>query len=210
MTPPPRTSRVVAFLFCMSVLTANVRAHGMQYLLAKVIPGPGKVRLEITADYTGNPTIENEAQAQEAISGILKITVGGEETKVGPAHGMQFIKTAQLDPTCPMPVTAPPGEAPHEFLTGKVEIPVDSESITFSVPNGNPNDAVLWTVDENRNGTATPPQKFYLIAGDRTSPISVPPKNVYSWWIGLGCVIGGVVILSVMLRFRRRPAAVNS
>ena len=36
----------------------------MQYLLAKVIPSPGSVRVEITADYTGNPTIENEAQAK--------------------------------------------------------------------------------------------------------------------------------------------------
>ena len=206
MTPPPQLLRVVAFLFCLGSLTSTVRAHGMQYLLAKVIPSPGSVRVEITADYTGNPTIESEAQARDAISGILKISVGNKEALLGPEQGMQFGKTAQLDPTSPMPVNAPPNELPHDFLTGTVELTVDAESITFSVPNGNPNDAVLWTVDEVERFTLK--EKFYLIAGDRTSPISVPPKSLRPWWIGLGCLLGGIALISMIVR--KRTTAVNS
>ena len=206
ITPPPQLLRVVAYLLCINALTSTVWAHGMQYLLAKVIPSPGSVRVEITADYTGNPTIENEAQAKDAISGILKISVGNKETLLGPEHGMQFGKTAQLDPTSPMPVNAPPNEAPHDFLTGTVEVPVEGESITFSVPNGNPNDAVLWTVDTAQRSTLK--EKFYLIAGDRTAPISVPPKSLRPWWIGLGCLLGGIALISMIVR--KRTAAVNS
>lgn len=152
----------------------------MQYLLAKVTPSPGKLRLEITADYGGNPLIETEDAARVAIGGILTAAFAGGNgmgEALDKSATFQFHKTSHVDPSCPMPLPAVPAGGPaHQFLTGIAEIPANSGEVTFAVPKGNPNDAILWVVDEA--GQPVADQKFYLVSGEQTSKIAVPAASL--------------------------------
>lgn len=197
-------------LVCFSLLwVGEIHAHGLQYLLAKVTLHPGSVEMEITADFSGNPMIETEAAARQAIADILTLRSGPHAERKMRQEDFQFSLTDKIDPTSPVYLPPPPKDSPHQLLIGKCRLAVEADAIRFAVPKGNPNDAILWITD------AVPEQKFYLIAGDHTADIampirrpdagvavnnisvedSTPAAKQHSWlWVGgIVLVVGGYV-----------------
>jgi hypothetical protein len=183
----------VVWLALVLLTSETAHAHGIQYLLAKAQVTPeGNVRVEISADYRGNPLIENEAKAREAILGILNLQHRGQTRLVGEKTGFTFHADRVMDPTCPAQFPLPPGAGQHELLTAITEEPIGEGEVTFGIPAGNPLDVVFWQVDAQ--GQALPDQKYFLIAGDTTKPLQIPPaakgRPAWPWLLSFMALLG--------------------
>ncbi len=179
---------------------ASAHGHGVNFLLVKVKPSHGQARVEITADWAENPLIPSAEAAQKIMAGLLRLTDGQRGVTVGQATGFTFTETTEVDPTSPV---QPPREAaagPHHFLTGVTVEPLKGAAFTLSIPKGNPHDVMLWTVPE----AGLVSQKFYLIAGDTTERIAVPPAGEH-WWPWL--LASGGAGLAVVGRWLRGRSA---
>lgn len=184
--------------FFWALVPASTHGHGMQYLLAKLSLQPGSIRLEITADYSGNPLITDESAAREAIATMLQLHLGSEISRLAEVNRIRFHKTSTVDPTCPIEIPAPPAGSSHEFLTGSFDRAIPTESLQLSVPKGNPNDVVLWLATAGE--PSTQPQKFYLIAGEETPVFTLPKRPPIPWpWLG------AILLTSVAILLWKRP-----
>src|SRR5689334_17767810 len=75
------------------------RAHGTEFVLAKLQLMPGAVRLEMTVDYGQNPMVETEGDAREVLTHVLRTRVGESTDEL---KSLRFEKRTQFDPTTPI------------------------------------------------------------------------------------------------------------
>lgn len=186
----------------LGLLSGAADAHGLQFLLAKVTPtDDGRVRMEISADFTANPLIADEKAAEVVISNILLIHGQGESRSVGKAQGIRFARTRDIDPTCPVQIPPAPGGVPHELLTGYLEESVTGTNLELGIPKGNPHDVILWTMPVG--GVGAVGRKFSLIAGD-TIKLDLPPLRSNGW--KMGAISSGIVLIlgAILFAWRRR------
>jgi hypothetical protein len=156
----------------------------MEFLVAKLEVGRGVVQLEITADYGANPMIENEAAALEAIRTILR--VGGRPLEdLAP---LEYEQRKAWDAGMP---AAQEGNN-HELLTGVWRWQADVPEVTFSVPDGSPNDVLLWTAAENLPGKEA--KWMVLIEGENSPVVRVPqpPSRIWPWLAVSTLVVAGL------------------
>lgn len=190
-----RSCWLLAFFWALP--TGLAHGHGMQYLLAKLSLQPGGIRMEITADYSGNPLIVDESAAREAITTMLNLHLGKEISCLVEENQIQFRKTSTVDPTCPVKIPPPPEGSSHDFLTGIFDRVISTDSLRLSVPKGNPNDVVLWLETDGSHSAMT--QKYYLIAGDETPVFTLPKRPPLSWsWLG------AIILISIAILIRKR------
>jgi hypothetical protein len=182
------------------------RAHGINFLLVKATPGAGQLRLEITADYTDNPLIDDAIKAEAVIREMLHLKVGNSTTAVGAATGFTFQASTRLDPTCPIPLETTKDAAEHRLLIGTTTEPIAAQEAVLSILPGNPHDVIYWTVP-----SAGASQNGYLIAGESTSAIPIPTEVASDKltvparsWLLISLVI---CFLLLAVRVRKRFAA---
>ncbi len=177
--------------------------HGMELMQARMDwQDNGSLRLEITADYGGNPMLNSEAEARDALQDILRIDVDGTEHKLKELAPLKLNRRDQFDPTSPMP---PPPEAAgtkHQLLTAVWQWqPPAGWSVRFKVPKGSIHDVLFW-----RHEGADLPQWRVLISGDSTPAMQAPQAVDHSL---MAARVGGVsiiVILLALVRIRRKSA----
>lgn len=206
--------RVGWLVFALLAASASsVFGHNGQFLLAKVlVPEPGRVQLEVTVDYGANPMIQTEAEASEALRGVLLVLEEGRSVALEELGLVRIEKRADSDPTCPLPYS--PSSAPaepenHQLLTATWTWSTRARSLAFEVPKGVPHDVILWRMDGTSHQRAL--RWFYLIAGDRTAsmPLPQPSSHARLWTaVALGVALAGglgMVGWWKRTRLRERP-----
>jgi hypothetical protein len=186
-----------------------VRGHGAEFLFAKLtVCRDRECFLEVTADYGANPMIHGEEDARSAVTGMLEIapSADGKDRAEGPAGPPVIEKRQQLDPSTPG-YDAGSAQETHQLLTAIWHWKPPGRSLVLEVPQGNPFDALLWTVDQTK--PEEKPHWTVLIAGDRSPVIALPQKGgtAMLWWI---CVIvGALMAVAGLLRWSRMAGIVH-
>ncbi len=184
------------------VLLPQAHSHGLNFLLVKATPAAGQLRLDISADFSNNPLIENAAQAREIIANLLQLQTPAGSQAIGQSAGFTFQPSAEVDPTCPFQPPVDPAAPPHQLVTGTTFEPITAPSVTLNIPKGNPHDVIFWTDP----AAAAPAQKLMMIAGDSTAPIPIPQagegSRPYPLWIWGAITLGYVALRWRMIRRR--------
>jgi hypothetical protein len=196
--------RLPVLLFAVSgILLPQAKGHGLNFLLVKATPAAGQLRLDISADFSNNPLIENAAQAQEIITSLLQVQTPAGSQAVGQAAGFSFQPSSEVDPTCPFQPPVDPVAPPHQLVTGTTYEPITSASATLSIPKGNPHDVLFWT-----SPPTGPAQKLMMIAGDSTGPIPIPQapqsQRPFPIWLWGAITLGYVALRWRMIRRKVR------
>ena len=171
-----------------------VSAHGTEFLLARLNITPGEMRLEITADFEGNPMIADREQAAAILPAALQMQTGAVTGKLVQFADMRLEDRSQFDETAPLPPGTFDNSVSHQLLTGLWEWKPDHESVRFTVPKGSKHDVLLWIVDSSKPDES--PRWMMLLGGDVTPPIVVPGGN---WPDGRWWTAGGAIALMALL-----------
>jgi len=194
---------VLAVLWACLCRPTFAGAHGSEFLLAKVaFPQRGMVEVEITADYGGgNPMIETEEEAASAIANMLQVHKGPALVPLASFGAVRWEKREQFDPTSPYAALSGKEEGPHRLLTGIWSWKSADVPLIFAVPNGNPQNVVLWTAGPQ---SAQQNSKWlYLIAGDFSPPIAIPGNRFEEGGKIAGAVVISLCVLTGAIAWRR-------
>ena len=172
--------------------------HACEFLVAKVEITRDLVILEITADYGGNPMIADEEAARVALKNILQIHAGGQTHALETLAPLNFEHRQQWDPATPANFSPPPDGQTHQLLTAVWRWKPKAREIAFGVPDGSPNDVLLWTTAGQLPGKDV--QWMLLIEGESTPAIQLPRHSGMTWtWI-----TGAVAMVLMLTAVRRR------
>jgi hypothetical protein len=179
-----RCQRVVrAFIILHSsfviLAPAGTFGHGAEFLSAKLTLLPeAEVRLEITADFGGNPLIADEAAARSALVDPVRLRVGDHLVALSDVAGAslsQHQNWAEFAPASYLPSDTEGQE--HQLITAAWRWRSKTPEIIFEMPKGRMHDVLLWTRDETNPDA--PPKWMLLLAGDKSKAISV---HWTPWW----------------------------
>lgn len=167
--------------------------HGMELMQARLdIDGQTGARLEMTADYGGNPMLSSEEDARAALQDLLRVEVGGAWHKLTELAPLKLEPRQQFDPASPMPAAPDPEGRPHQLLTAVWQGPAPAGGLRFMVPKGCVHDVLLWR--PNAGG-----QPFWrvLITGDVSPLIEVPAApaapSVMGWRLSFVLLTAGLL-----------------
>ena len=178
---PLRVWRSFVILISAFVILAPASAmgHGAEFLSAKLTLLPdAEVRLEVTADYGGNPLISDEAAAKEALLDPIQLRSGNTLvplSKITPASVTKHDNWVEFAPASYLPSDTE--TQPHALITSAWRWRSALPEIVFEMPKGKLHDVLLWTHDENNPDA--PPKWMLLLAGDRSKAIAV---HWTPWW----------------------------
>lgn len=175
--------------------------HGIELMQARMDwQDDGSLRLEITADYGGNPMLNSEAEARDALQDILRIDIDGTEHKLKDLAPLILERRDQFDSTSPMPPPAEVAGTKHELITSLWQWQPTGRRVRFRVPKGSIHDVLFW-----RHEGAVSPQWCVLITGDSTPTMQVPGGRSST----MGALIIGVLVFSLFLAraFSRRNSS---
>jgi len=165
--------------------------HGMEFLQARVLlDTPGKIRVELTADFEDNPLIQNEEDARRILTDAFLVNEGGNVRVWGEVAPLTFEKRDQPDPTAPVPADPTWKDPPHGLLTAVWEHSPKGPPIRLATPDRTPHDILMWTTGQGNESPA--PVWQVLICGDVSKPLQVRPLPVNPWpWgiAGIGLLI---------------------
>jgi hypothetical protein len=176
-----RVARSILILAAGGAVLAPLCAfgHGAEFLSAKLTLLPdAEVRLEITADYSGNPLIVDELVAREAL--IDPIRLRRDETLVplaelSAASVTQHDNWAEFAPASYLPYDTE--TQPHILITAAWRWRSMEPEIVFEMPKGKLHDVLLWTCDQTNPDA--PPKWMLMLAGDKSKAI---PVHWTPWW----------------------------
>ncbi|MDZ4289865.1 MAG: hypothetical protein U0984_18010, partial [Prosthecobacter sp.] len=169
----PRVAAIVYLLAGGAVMAPLFASgHACEFLVAKMQISEGVVQLEITADYGGNPMIPDEDTARAAVQKILQVHQGGQPKSLEDLAPLAFERRQQWDPATPASFSPAPDGQAHELLTAVWRWQPKTHEVAFGVPDGSPNDVLLWTTAEHLPGKQV--QWMLLIEGEKTPMIQVP------------------------------------
>ncbi len=195
---------LTAFLLLCPVFA---KAHGTDFLLAKLTLAADELRLEITADCEGNPMIADRAQAAAILPAALQIHVGEVTQGIAQLGDVRLEDRAEFDETAPLPPGTIDNSVSHQLLTALWHWKPTSDSVRISVPKGSKHDVLLWIVDPTKPNAE--PRWMMLLGGDVTPPILMPGRGEIDgasptrWWmIGGGAAL--VAALFTLWIVRRR------
>lgn len=144
--------------------------HGMELMQARLeFEAEGTVRLEITADFGGNPMLNSEEEAHSALQDLMLVQASGEWRQLAALSPLQWEERHEFDPTSP--VTPPPATEgqPHQLLTAVWRWKPSQKALCFKVREGSVHDVLFWY-----NDSAGKSQWRVLITGESTPPLPVP------------------------------------
>jgi hypothetical protein len=179
-------------------------SHACEFLVARLDMKAGSIHLEITADYGGNPLIEDEAAAREAVKRILQVHAGGQVWALEDLAPLNIQHRTQWDPQTPASFAPPQNGQDHQLLSAVWEWQPKVDELTLAVPKGHLHDVLLWTQDEHLPGKQA--KWMLLIEGESTPVIHIPHTGPKGWIISLVAVVGlGLFLAGKRPRRQRIP-----
>ncbi len=189
------------------VLPAESFGHATEFILAKVIPRPGGVDVEVTADYGGNPMLTSEAEARRVLSHLLRVRAGETDAEIASFAAPRFEERTAFDPTTPIPLDAEGETHPHQLLWAAWSWKCRPGSMAFAVEKDAGQTVILWTPPATPGGKV---HWVFLMPGE-VSPAIVIPRAARPKWeaacAGLGMF--GLVPALAILCFRRKRSPLN-
>lgn len=169
--------RISSFVILISPLSAF--GHGAEFLSARLTLLPdAEVRLEITADYGGNPLITDEAAAKEALIDPIRLRSGDTLVPLSKIADASLSKHDHWEEFAPASYLPSDTEGqPHQLITASWRWRSGLNELVFEMPKGKLHDVLLWTRDDAQ--PEAPPKWMLLLAGDRSKAI---PVHWTPWW----------------------------
>ncbi len=199
-------SCLLGWMICGGAVVAplSVFGHASEFLFARLELKPGGlIRLEVTADYGGNPLLPDEAAARAALEKTLLILGKEGARPLLEWAPMRIEKRTQWDPATPASFSPPADGTSHELLVGSWELRDQTEPVTFQVQKGSVHDVLLWSSDLKASDGGA--KWMLLIEGESSPPIQPLPlaalSRTHQGWV-LG--IAGAVFLTIVLVLVRR------
>lgn len=162
--------------------------HGVEFLTARFeLPDNQCVRIEMTADYAGNPLIDSREAAEAALNQSLEVRRGQEWVPLAAMAKPSLLRHGNWEQVAPPSLPPPAPDATHELVTATWEWHHPEETVTFRVPKGRLHDVLLWTRPEPGNDA----QWMLLLAGDVSKPIALrsAPFLGPTWGFSLGLLV---------------------
>jgi hypothetical protein len=189
--------------------------HACEFLVARLEVDGAVMRLEITADYGGNPLIADAAEAEVAVRGILRVRRGTELHALEALAPLRMERRSEWDEDAPMAFAPAPDGLPHELVSGVWEWRTGavSEAVMLAVPEGNLHDVLLWTRGDPLPGRRA--QWMMLIEGESSPVIRLqrpvpelprggPTASAVGWpWLLPGMAALGLLLAGGMKWLRR-------
>ncbi len=180
--PPPLRLPPRLWIACALALLVpeTARAHGMEFLLARLDIAADRVSIELTADCEANLMIPDEAAARAAMRRLFLVrTRDATETGWQQLAPLRFERRDQLDPQAPLPPDPTWAGRPHQLLTAVWDwSPPAGAAFQLALPRGEPLDALLWRAGDD---AAQPVKWRMLIAGEETEWLTLPVKKSADW-----------------------------
>ena len=189
-----RRARSILILAAGGAVLAPLCAlgHGSEFLSAKLTLLPdAEVRLDVTADFGGNPLISDESTARSALADPVRLNVEGHLvalSDVTEPSVSQHQNWTEFAPASYLPSDTEAQE--HQLITTTWSWRSETPEIVFEMPKGKIHDVLLWTRDEA--APAAPPKWMLLLAGDKSKAISV---HWTPWWRRWQTVMASSVFL---------------
>jgi hypothetical protein len=182
---------------------ARLLAHGSEFILAKIVtPGGGRLQLELSADYLGNPMLGTEEAARTALAKVLAVRVGDKVLPIDSLAPLTFQKRADFDPDAPIPRSPADGSEQHAVLAASWSWKPGAESVSFEVPKGVPHSVIAWKHELGQ--PAAEVRWAILIEGDRSPPVAIPRPVTSPWMIAGFGSLAAVVVVAPFAWARRR------
>jgi hypothetical protein len=177
--------------------------HGLEFLTAKLTLLPEyHVRVEVTADYAGNPLVTDETAAREAVTNPLHVRVGDAWVPLMTMGRPVLSIHADWASCAPPSLPPPPDDAEHALVTATWEWKHPAETVSFTVPKGNIHDVFLWQAETSKSPAA--PRWMLLLAGDVTKEMPLEPGRLWERMVAIfACfMIAGGALWGVCRRRR--------
>ncbi len=139
--------------------------------MARLEMKAGTVELEITADYGGNPLLQDEDEARRAVKSVLQVRSGGQVASLQDLAPVSVENRSQWDPDAPTSFSPPPEGEAHQLVTAIWRWRPGTQEIVLGVPEGSLHDVLLWTRDDNLPGRQA--KWMMLIEGESTPNLRV-------------------------------------
>jgi hypothetical protein len=144
--------------------------HGSEFLEAKFyFDEQRQAHLVVTADYSGNPMLTSQAEAQRALLDCLHVQ---GQTLVEAVGQPRVELASEPDPDSPMPRTAQDPSLVHEFLVGHWCWRPQGAELRFTVPLTAKQSVLFW-LPADKPGSE--PRWRIFVPGDAAPPLAVPP-----------------------------------
>ncbi len=172
--------------------------HGCEFLSARLslLENNSRIALQITADFSSNPLLADEAAARQALQEVLRIEHDGKTKRLSELAPLDIQPISEWKDALPASLVPPPDGQPHQLLTAHWSWQPDVEELRFSVPQGCIHDVLLWQQEPGAEVKST-----LLITGD-VSPaitISLPSRRPHWCWF-----IGTALLLATLIKLWRR------
>jgi hypothetical protein len=148
--------------------------HASEFILAKVIPEKGRVRVEITVDCTGNPMIRSEAEARAVVEKALHIHAGGQTKLLSEIGPFRYERRTSIDPETPIPQDPEDLARPHQIVCAHWAWENPPSPVAFQNSKDSAQNVILWMP------AASPGEKprwSMLVAGDTSPEITIQPGS---------------------------------
>lgn len=185
------------------LLPALVRAHGSEFLGAKLQVLPGReLLMEITADYGDNPMIQDRAEAEVAIQGLLEARWSVQSKPLADLAPLALEERSQPDRSSPLP-TDESGSS-HQLLTAvwRWQVPPEVKELRFGVPKNVQHSTVFWLEEP---GVPREKKKWsMLLSGDSTPPVPLPDiaADSPSWMAFTAIICISLTLVMLLRRYR--------
>jgi hypothetical protein len=186
-------ARFIVILAAGGAVLAPLRAfgHGLEFLTAKLTLLPDAVvQVEVTADFAGNPLVQDEAAARAAVAAPLQVKVADAWVPLDSLARPSLKHHANWASVAPPSLPLPPPDAQHALITATWRWQHPQDVLSFTVPRGNMHDVFLWR--DSTAADASGARWMLLLAGDETRELPVLPRRRSLWLAGgLALVITG-------------------
>ncbi|HSI13555.1 MAG TPA: hypothetical protein VK961_16035 [Chthoniobacter sp.] len=200
-------------LLAAALLPTSGWAHATDFILVKVSPHAGRVDVELTADYGGNPMFTDKAEAQAVLTQVLRVRTGdgGSTTELATLAPLRFEDRRQFDPTAPIPLDPTTGAEAHQLLTAVWSWNCGAQKIAFEMPADSNQSVILWTSSPSQSGSIqaggdvrggspeAKPRWVFLLPGEVSPQMVVPPRSATAWLVS--CASAGLLGISATVGF---------
>ncbi len=209
-------------LITAALLPTSAWAHATDFILVKVSPHAGRVDVELTVDYGGNPMFTDKAEAQAVLTHVVRVRTGagGSTSELATLAPLRFEDRREFDPTAPIPLDSTTGAEAHQLLTAVWSWNCGAQKIAFEMPADSNQSVILWTPPLSQSGSGgdvrggspeDKPRWVFLLPGEVSPEMVVPPRSATAWLVS--CASAGLLGISATIGFslaarRRRSARV--
>lgn len=200
-------------LITAALLPTSGWAHATDFILVKVSPHAGRVDVELTADYGGNPMFTDKAEAQAVLTHVLRVRSGdgGSTSELTALAPLRFEDRREFDPTAPIPLDPTTGAEAHQLLTALWSWNCSAQKIAFEMPSDSNQSVILWTPPSSRSegipagggvrgsSPGEKPRWVFLLPGEVSPEVMVPPRSATAWLVS--CASAGLIGISATIGF---------